>query len=161
MSIVLRFDGASKGNPGIGGSAAVLFKDNQPIEICYLYQPKPVTNNVAEYMGLIGGLNMCLAKGYTNIFVEGDSKLVMEQVFGSWKCTHRNMIPLQNEVKHLKTKFTSIYGRWIPREQNKEADLYSNVAVRNKHNLGNNEWFQIKTAVPKKKTILEAFQVYQ
>lgn len=160
MSIILRFDGASKGNPGIGGSAGVLFKDTEVIDTCYYYHSSPVTNNVAEYIGLIGGLNMALAMGYTHLHVEGDSKLVLEQVFGTWKCTHKNMIPLQHEVKQLKQQFTSIYGRWIPREQNEEADRYSNIAVYQRANKGHISWFQVKnTVVPKKKTILEAFGI--
>lgn len=158
-SIILRFDGASKGNPGPGGSAAVLFKDNEPYHICYYYHSKPVTNNVAEYMGLMGGLRMALAHGYKNIFVEGDSKLVMEQVFGTWKCTHPNMVPLHNEIREIKKGFTSVYGRWIPREHNTEADKYSNVAVQKRECIGHLDWFQVKSIVPKKKNILDAFGI--
>lgn len=157
--MLLRFDGASKGNPGVGGSAAVLFKDNKIIEITYYYHPKAVTNNVAEYYGLIIGLKMALAKGHTNIFVEGDSKLVIEQVFGTWKCKHPNMIPLCNEVKELKKQFTSIHGRWIPREENGDADNYSNVAIEKKASVGIVSLSTpIAAAAPKKQqTIMEAF----
>ena len=49
MSYLLRFDGASRGNPGEGGSSAVIYKNNEIIDKCYYYHPKPVTNNVAEY----------------------------------------------------------------------------------------------------------------
>ena len=161
MSILLHFDGACKGNPGIGGSAAVLYKDNEIIDLCYYYHGKPVTNNIAEYMGLIGGLNMCLSNGYTNIMVEGDSKLVIEQVFGTWKCNHKNMIPLNNEIECLKKKFTSIFGRWIPREENTEADYYSNLTIKLKLNKCLPEWFELKhnKAKPKQKSILEQFGI--
>jgi ribonuclease HI len=159
MSIILRFDGSSKGNPGPGGSAAVLFKDQEVLDTCYYYHSKPVTCNIAEYYGLIGGLHMALSHGYKHLFVEGDSKLVMEQVFGTWKCEHKNMVPLQNEVKQLKKQFPSIYGRWIPREQNTEADRLSNVAVYQKENKGQLHWFQTTTSIPKRKTILEAFGI--
>lgn len=156
--MLLRFDGASKGNPGVGGSAAVLFKDNKIVEIVYYYHPKAVTNNVAEYHGLIIGLKMALAKGHTNIFVEGDSKLVIEHVFGKWKCKHPNMIPLCNEVKELKKQFTSIHGRWIPREENGDADHYSNVAVEKKESVGTVDATTKATVAPKKQqTIMEAF----
>ena len=163
MSYLLRFDGASRGNPGEGGSAAVIYKNNEIIDKCYYYHPKPVTNNVAEYYGLLGGLNMCIEKGYDNIFVEGDSKLVIEQVFGKWNCSHKNMIPLNNQIKKIKKQFVSIYGKWIPREENGDADEYSNVAINKKNSIGE-KWFYIDNNIninnkSKQKSITEFFNV--
>ena len=163
MSYLLRFDGACRPNPGEGGSAAVIYKNNEIIDKCYYYHPKPVTNNVAEYYGLLGGLNMCIEKGYDNIFVEGDSKLVIEQVFGKWNCSHKNMIPLNNQIKKIKKQFISIYGKWIPREENGDADEYSNVAINKKNSIGE-KWFYIDNNIninnkSKQKSITEFFNV--
>ena len=163
MSYLLRFDGACRGNPGEGGSSAVIYKNNEIIDKCYYYHPKPVTNNVAEYYGLLGGLNMCIEKGYDNIFVEGDSKLVIEQVFGKWNCSHKNMIPLNNQIKKIKKQFVSIYGKWIPREENGDADEYSNVAINKKNSIGE-KWFYIDNNIninnkSKQKSITEFFNV--
>jgi ribonuclease HI len=130
MTVVLQFDGASKGNPGVGGSAAVLLKNGVLIHSRMYSHPHRVTNNVTEYYGLIIGLQLALENGYTEICVEGDSKLVIEQVFGTWKCSHKNMIPLCEESKKLKALFKSISGRWIPRENNSEADKYANMAIK-------------------------------
>lgn len=129
MTIVLQFDGASKGNPGIGGSGAILLKNGIVMHTAMYSHPNRVTNNVAEYRGLIIGLKMAIEKGYIDLYVEGDSKLVIEQVFGTWKCNHKNMIPLCIEAKNLKSKFKSISGKWIPREKNGEADKYANLAI--------------------------------
>jgi ribonuclease HI len=129
MSVIVRFDGASKGNPGVGGSAAVLYKDGEKIDFCYCFHRR-ATNNVAEYYGLLGGLLLCLERGIEQVHVEGDSKLVIEQVFGTWKCNDKKMIALCAQAKALKRQFKSIYGKWIPREKNSEADHYSNVAVQ-------------------------------
>jgi ribonuclease HI len=141
MAVVLQFDGASKGNPGVGGSAAVLVKNGVVIHSRMYSHPHRVTNNVTEYRGLIIGLQLALENGYTDICVEGDSKLVIEQVFGTWKCSHKNMIPLCEEAKKLKALFKSISGRWIPREDNSEADKYANMAIKR----------------PPQMTIMEAF----
>lgn len=130
MAILLQFDGASKGNPGVGGSAAVLVKNGVVVHSVMYSHPNRVTNNVAEYGGLIIGLKLALEKGYTDIMVEGDSKLVIEQVFGTWKCNHHNMIPLCDESKKLKKLFKTINGKWIPREKNSEADKYANMAIK-------------------------------
>jgi ribonuclease HI len=126
----MQFDGASKGNPGQGGSAAVLLQNGIVIHKRLYTHPHRVTNNVTEYHGLIIGLKLALEKGYTDICVEGDSKLVIEQVFGNWKCNHKNMIPLCDESKKLCKLFKSISGRWIPREKNGEADKYANLAIK-------------------------------
>ena len=127
--MLLRFDGASRGNPGPGGSAAVLYgADGTISSYCYKYHGAPVTNNVAEYVGLVIGLKMALAAGLLELVVEGDSKLVIEQVFGNWKCRHPNILPLFEEALALKKQFETIDGRWIPRAKNVDADRFSNEA---------------------------------
>lgn len=126
---MLRFDGAAKGNPGLGGSAAVLYDaDGNIIKYCYRYHSTPVTNNAAEYVGLIIGLKMALDAGLSEIVVEGDSKLVIEHVFGTWKCKHPNLLPFYNESIVLKKQFVSIKGQWIARAKNADADRFSNEA---------------------------------
>lgn len=157
MSVILRFDGACKGNPGPGGSAAVIYKDNKKIHVCYYYHSKKVTNNVAEYYGLLGGLQSCLEMGFTNIMVEGDSKLVIEQVFGTWQCKDKKMIALCAKAKELKKQFVSIFGRWIPREQNTDADYYSNIAITQKSSYNWIAFTVEEQQSLKQKTILEAF----
>lgn len=159
MSVILRFDGASKGNPGVGGSAAVLYKDEVKLDCCYYFH-KRATNNVAEYYGLLGGLQLCIEKGFGNVHVEGDSKLVIEQVFGTWNCNDKKMIALCTVAKELKRSFQSIYGKWIPREQNSEADHYSNVAVSKKCSYNWHHWKEVGAPQIKQKTILEAFSKY-
>lgn len=164
--MLLRFDGASRGNPGIGGSGAVLYRDNTILKTCYMYHGLSVTNNISEYYGLIIGMRMALMEGITNIMIEGDSKLVIEQVFGKWKCNNPNMISLNNEAIKLKKLFNSINGKWIPRVQNKDADKASNDAIDIKSNFGDESLFitinlslkSTKTKQQPRLTILEAFK---
>lgn len=50
-------------------------------QICRLSEGVGVaTNNFAEYKGAILGMRYAAEKGYTNILVKGDSKLVCMQV---------------------------------------------------------------------------------
>lgn len=134
MSVLLQFDGASKGNPGIGGSGAVILCNGVVLHTAVYSHQNRVTNNIAEYHGLLIGLRLLIQHGYniSHVFVEGDSKLVIEQVFGKWKCQHPNMIPLCKEAKELLIQFKSIVGKWIPRERNGLADMYANKAIQNK-----------------------------
>ncbi|ESR51709.1 hypothetical protein CICLE_v10031867mg [Citrus x clementina] len=106
-SCVIEFDGASKGNPGPAGAAAVLRTDDGSL-ICKLREGVGIaTSNVAEYRGLILGLKYALEKGFSNIRVQGDSKLVCMQVAGSWKTKHQGMAKLCGEARRLKDKFLS------------------------------------------------------
>jgi len=102
--ITLRFDGASRGNPGKGSSAAVLFDGTGTcIGQAYRRLDGKVTNNEAEYTGLLAGLRLLCSMNLsgTALIVEGDSKLVIEQVFGSWKCKDARMKALAGAAKDL------------------------------------------------------------
>jgi ribonuclease HI len=52
----LRFDGCSKGNPGPSGAGAVIYQNNNEIWGKSAFVGLKSTNNEAEYMGLIIGL---------------------------------------------------------------------------------------------------------
>jgi probable phosphoglycerate mutase len=86
------------------------------------------TNNVAEYRGLIAGLELYNElTPEADLEVRMDSKLVVEQMSGNWKIKHPDMKPLAIEANRLApfgTTFT-----WIPREHNKHADRILNEAL--------------------------------
>ncbi|KAK9277252.1 hypothetical protein L1049_006791 [Liquidambar formosana] len=128
-SCIIEFDGASKGNPGQAGAGAVLRADNGSL-ICRLREGLGiVTNNVAEYRAIILGMKHALKQGYTDIRVQGDSKLVCMQVQGLWKVKNQNMSDLCEEAKKLKDKFCSFQISHVLRGLNSEADAQANLAV--------------------------------
>jgi len=130
LTATLRFDGASRGNPGKAASAAVLHSAGGSIYKCaYMAHALPQTCNVAEYLGLIAGLRLAAEMGVRTLIVEGDSKLVIEQVFGNWECRHPRLRALCSLARQLKTAFETVDGRWIPRERNGEADALCNRAL--------------------------------
>lgn len=142
MFAILRFDGASRGNPGKGASAAVLFdRDGGVLQQAFQRHGRPVTNNEAEYSGLLAGLNMAHHIGVKRLTVEGDSKLVIEQVFGKWECRHARMRALHAAARALVRQFESADGRWIPREKNHVADALCNKALDTKASMGSPDWF--------------------
>ena len=63
------------------------------------------------------------------ILIQGDSKLVINHMQGTWKCTHRNLKPLHDRAQQLLAEFKDVMFEWIPREQNSRADKLSNDAM--------------------------------
>ncbi|KAL5701473.1 hypothetical protein ACHQM5_026803 [Ranunculus cassubicifolius] len=130
VSCTLAFDGASKGNPGKSGAGAVLKADDGSL-VCRLREGLGVvSNNVAEYRAILLGLKHALKKGFSQIRVQGDSKLVYMQVQGLWKCKSENMVILCKEVKELVDKFILFEISHVLRDSNSEADVEANLAVK-------------------------------
>ncbi|MEZ5097794.1 MAG: reverse transcriptase-like protein [Nocardioides sp.] len=131
-SVLIEADGGSRGNPGPAAYGAVLLdaatgevlaEDARTLGVA--------TNNVAEYSGLIAGLELAaeLAPD-ADVEVRMDSKLVVEQMSGRWKIKHPDLRPLAMRAHEL-APFGTTYT-WIPREQNKHADRLANEALDGK-----------------------------
>jgi probable phosphoglycerate mutase len=128
-SVVIEADGGSRGNPGEAAYGAVL-KDAQSGRVIAEHAEAigVATNNVAEYRGLIAGLELYQAHTpEAQLEVRMDSKLVVEQMSGNWKIKHPDMKPLALAANRLAPAGTTY--RWIPREQNKHADALLNQAL--------------------------------
>ncbi|XP_073012687.1 uncharacterized protein [Typha latifolia] len=129
MSCILEFDGASKGNPGKSGAGAVLRAEDGSVISRIREGLGAVTNNVAEYRALILGLKCALRKGFRQIRVQGDSKLVCNQVEDLWRTRNQNMADLCLEVKALRDMFLSFEINHVKREFNADADAQANIGV--------------------------------
>ncbi|QNN53270.1 bifunctional RNase H/acid phosphatase [Nocardioides mesophilus] len=127
--VVIEADGGSRGNPGDAAYGAVLFDAATGEAIAERAECIGVaTNNVAEYRGLIAGLE--LYNEHTpeaELEVRMDSKLVVEQMSGRWKIKHPDMKPLAMAASRLAPPATTY--TWIPREKNKYADRILNEAL--------------------------------
>jgi len=127
--VVIEADGGSRGNPGPAAYGA-LVKDADTGRVLAEEGTAigTASNNVAEYSGLIAGLRMAaLVAPGADIEVRMDSKLVVEQMSGTWKIKHPDMKPLALEANRL-APFGTTYT-WVPREQNKHADRLANEAL--------------------------------
>jgi probable phosphoglycerate mutase len=127
-SFIVTADGGSRGNPGPAAYGAVVYEGNKVLaEVSG--KIGVATNNVAEYRGLIAGLQAAhKLDPNARIEVRLDSKLVVEQMSGKWKIRHPEMRELALEAKkihaHELLKFI-----WIPRESNTHADRLVNEAL--------------------------------
>ncbi|MEN9749435.1 MAG: hypothetical protein RL149_513 [Actinomycetota bacterium] len=128
--LIIEADGGSRGNPGNAGSGAVVIDAESGLVIRELARYIGVaTNNVAEYIALIAGLQSAIEiDSDAQILVRMDSKLVIEQMSGGWKIKHPDMMALGQQVQEL-AKGKSITWQWIPREQNFRADALANKAM--------------------------------
>ncbi|HPX35459.1 MAG TPA: bifunctional RNase H/acid phosphatase [Mycobacterium sp.] len=130
MKVLMEADGGSRGNPGPAGFGAVVWSQDHSTVLAEHGQAIGVTtNNVAEYRGLIAGLEEARRLGATEVAVSMDSKLVVEQMSGRWKVKHPGMAELHQQARALASTFASVTYSWIPRELNKYADRLANEAM--------------------------------
>ncbi|MGH3366765.1 MAG: bifunctional RNase H/acid phosphatase [Nocardioidaceae bacterium] len=127
--VVVEADGGSRGNPGPAAYGAVLRDAVSGTVLAERAEAIGVaTNNVAEYRGLIAGLE--LAREHApdaSLEVRLDSKLVVEQMSGRWKVKHPDMRPLALQAQRLAP--TGVSWTWVPRAQNAHADRLLNEAL--------------------------------
>lgn len=129
IEYLMQFDGCSKGNPGKAGSGSVIYKNKNEIWGKSLFIGDKNTNNEAEYMGLIIGLEEAINIGVKNLYVEGDSLLVIKQMKGLYKVKAENLYKLYEKAKKLEKQFTSVSYNHVYRDKNKRADELSNMAL--------------------------------
>ena len=128
--VVVEADGGSRGNPGPAGYGAVVFDADRGRLLAERREfLGTVTNNVAEYRGLIAGLTAARDLGAHEVDVRMDSKLVVEQMSGRWKIKHPDMIPLAQRARELAGSFARVTYAWIPRSENSHADRLANEAM--------------------------------
>ncbi|MBO9553964.1 bifunctional RNase H/acid phosphatase [Cellulomonas sp.] len=131
--LVVEADGGSRGNPGPAGYGAVVRDAGTGLVLAeradYL---GVVSNNVAEYSGLVAGLRAALAiDPAARLEVRMDSQLVIEQMRGTWRIKHEDMRRLADEVRSLVDPATVVWT-WVPRAQNAAADRLANLAMDQK-----------------------------
>jgi ribonuclease HI/thymidylate kinase len=125
----LKFDGASKGNPGQCGAGFVIYKNDKIIHKGNQYISKYNTNNYAEYSALIIALQVCISLNIKSIDIFGDSLLVIKQLSKEYTISSDNLITLYHITNTLLENFDNYTLQHIPREKNKEADALANKAI--------------------------------
>jgi ribonuclease HI len=128
LKITAYIDGAARGNPGPAGYGAYLTTENGDIIEVSGYLGT-TTNNVAEYMGLIGALQVARDEGAGEVEVISDSQLLVNQMLGTFKVKHPNLVPLHSQARELARLFRPFRIRHTLRAGNKDADRLANLAV--------------------------------
>jgi ribonuclease HI len=131
-SVLIYFDGGSRGNPGPAAIGALVLDPSTapPGRLATVSEPIGVTtNNVAEYRALIAGLQAASATPARAAKVRGDSMLVIEQLSGRWKVKQPHLQPLHAQARALLDAYDEVDLGHVRREQNAEADALVNAAL--------------------------------
>ena len=129
MKLVVHVDGGARGNPGPAAAAAVLSTPDGDVVDEAKVTLGTATNNVAEYRGLLLGLERAAALGATEVEVINDSELIAHQVTGRYKVKHPDMKPLHAEALAALRGFERWSLKPVPRAQNAGADALVNQAL--------------------------------
>jgi ribonuclease HI len=122
-------DGGSRGNPG-PAAYGVLIRDakGEPVARLKKYIGR-MTNNVAEYYGLIAALDYVEAQGIRALRIESDSELLVKQMKGLYKVRSPELAPLYERARKMASALDSFRIDHVYREHNREADALANEAM--------------------------------
>src|SRR6187549_1635578 len=100
MKFRAHVDGAARGNPGPAGAGVYVHaEDGLPAEEHFEALGR-ATNNVAEYRALLLALDRAQRRGATDVMIESDSLLLVEQMLGRFRVKAPHLQPLfLNAVK--------------------------------------------------------------
>ena len=122
-------DGGARGNPGPAAFGYVLEADDGTVLAAHGETIGTATNNVAEYRGLIAGLQKALELQVDELDVVSDSELIVRQMTGEYKVKNATLQELQAEAADLAARLPRVAYRSVPREHNDLADRLVNEAL--------------------------------
>jgi ribonuclease HI len=126
---VANVDGGSRGNPGPAAYGVVIRNPRGEVVARMKKYIGRMTNNVAEYYGLIAALDYAQAHGFRALRVESDSELLVNQMRGRYRVKSADLRPLFERAKKMSQTFEFFKIEHVYREQNAEADKLANEAL--------------------------------
>lgn len=132
MMITVYFDGLCypKNPCGVAAFGYLILRDGQVVHKGFraVGEGKGMTNNVAEYEGLMAAAQWIADEGIEEkIVIKGDSQLVIKQMKDEWNvnsATSKKYVP---KIKRL-LEGKDVSFVWVPREENEKADRLSRLA---------------------------------
>jgi ribonuclease HI len=122
-------DGGSRGNPGPASYGVVVRNERGEIVAKLKKYIGRMTNNVAEYYGLIAALDYAQSHGVRALRIESDSELLVRQMLGHYKVKSSELRPLFERAKKMSATLESFRIDHVYREHNSEADALANEAL--------------------------------
>ena len=129
MKARLSTDGGSRGNPGPAAYGYVLEAEDGTVLDARGEAIGTATNNVAEYRGLLAGLEAALERGVEEIEVVSDSELLVKQMRGEYKVKNETLRELVDDAHALADRLARVRYTAVRREHNELADRLVNEAL--------------------------------
>ena len=129
MKARLFTDGGARGNPGPAAFGYVLEAEDGTVLAAHGEAIGIATNNVAEYRGLIAGLQRALELQVPEVEVVSDSELMVKQMRGEYRVRNAALLELNEEAEELARKLGSVEYRHVKRAHNELADRLVNQVL--------------------------------
>lgn len=128
-SLILRTDGACRGNPGHSAAGIVIQEPDGVVMATGMQYLGIMTNNQAEYRALILGLKAIAHYHPAHVDVYMDSQLVVNQMRGEYRVRHLDLELLWRDAQALVAALPSVSFEYVPRAENALADRLANEAL--------------------------------
>lgn len=146
MKAILQTDGGSRGNPGPAAAGITLTDpDGTPLAEAGFFLGT-CTNNVAEYEGLLRGLEIAANSGVTELTIRLDSELIVKQLKREYRVKSPDLKPLFEQVNQQLRNFKKWSIDHVRRNLNKRADELANMAMDQKNDVVIHEAFDLSDA---------------
>jgi len=122
-------DGGARGNPGPAAFAYVLEAGDGTVLAAHGEKIGVATNNVAEYRGLVAGLEKAVELAVPEVEVVSDSELLVKQMRGEYRVKNEALLELSQRATRLARKLDKVEYRHVVREHNELADRLVNEAL--------------------------------
>ena len=129
MKAKLSTDGGARGNPGPAAYGYVIETDDGHVLAAHGEAIGRATNNVAEYSGLVAGLQKAAELGVRELEVVSDSELLVKQMQGEYRVKNEALKALWEEASDLERQFAKVRYTAVGRAHNELADQLVNEAL--------------------------------
>ena len=129
MKARLSTDGGARGNPGPAAYGYVLEAEDGTVLAAHGETIGVATNNVAEYRGLIAGLEKAVELAVPTLEVVSDSELMVKQMRGEYRVKNEALRELSAQASRLARRIGKVSYTAVRREHNELADRLVNEAL--------------------------------
>jgi ribonuclease HI len=122
-------DGGARGNPGPAAFGYVVEAEDGHVLAAHGEAIGHATNNVAEYSGLVAGMEKAAELGVRELEVISDSELLVKQMRGDYRVKNDALRELWEQASDLEGRFGKVRYTAVRRAHNELADQLVNEAL--------------------------------
>ncbi|MBO1197845.1 ribonuclease HI family protein [Staphylococcus simiae] len=120
------FDAATSGNPGHSACGIIINENGE--KYVYTHDLGVMDNHSAEWATFIRALEHARSLNVTTALLYTDSKVIADSVDKGFT-KNSKFKPYFDQMSILEQSFDLMFVKWIPRDQNKEANHHAKQAL--------------------------------